>query len=116
VRRHSARLWDAGADVARGANRLLRRQRTGDPDFLLEHGFVHGIESLTAYPPCEHRDHPHHGMLLICAACGRSEEVEDDDVMRTIAATAVSAELTPQRVTVEAQGLCGPCAKGRPSP
>jgi Fur family transcriptional regulator, zinc uptake regulator len=85
-------------------------------DFFLEHGFVHRIASLNAYAPCEHLDHPHHGMLLICEACGRSEEVEDDDVMRVIAATAVNAEFTPQRVTVEAQGLCRRCAKGRPTP
>ena len=85
-------------------------------DFFLDHGFVHRIESLNAYAPCEHLDHPHHGMLLICQACGCSEEVEDDDVMRVIAATAMSASFTPQRVTVEAQGLCGRCAKNRPSP
>ena len=35
-------------------------------DFLLEHGFVHKIESLNAYAPCEHLGHAHHGMLLIC--------------------------------------------------
>ena len=35
-------------------------------DFFLEHGFVHKIESLNAYAPCEHLDHAHHGMLLIC--------------------------------------------------
>ena len=46
-------------------------------DFFLEHGFVHKIESLNAYAPCEHLDHAHHGMLLICEACGRSEEIED---------------------------------------
>ncbi len=33
-------------------------------DFFLEHGFVHKIESLNAYAPCEHLDHAHHGMLL----------------------------------------------------
>ena len=49
-------------------------------DFLLERGFVHKIESLNAYAPCEHLGHAHHGMLLICEACGRSEEIEDDEV------------------------------------
>src|SRR5215472_6997382 len=46
-------------------------------DFFLEHGFVHKIESLNAFAPCEHLEHAHHGTLLICEACGRSEEVED---------------------------------------
>ncbi len=82
-------------------------------DFFLEHGFVHKIESLNAYRPCEHLGHAHHGMLLICETCGRSEEVDADDVTRMIAATAAGAEFTLRRVMVEAQGLCGRCAGAR---
>src|SRR5271166_3468233 len=82
-------------------------------DFFLEHGFVHKIESLNAYTPCEHLGHAHHGMLMICEACGRSEEVDDADVMRVIAATAAGAEFTLRRVMVEAKGLCGRCAGAR---
>jgi Fur family transcriptional regulator, zinc uptake regulator len=79
-------------------------------DFFLEHGFVHRIESLNAFAPCEHLDHAHHGMLLICEACGRSEEIEDADVIRAIAVSAAGAGFAPQRVMVEAQGLCRKCA------
>ncbi len=82
-------------------------------DFFLEHGFVHKIESLNAYAPCEHLDHAHHGMLLICEACGRSEEVEDAGVMTAIASTAKRAGFAPRRVMTEAQGLCRRCADGR---
>jgi Fur family zinc uptake transcriptional regulator len=80
-------------------------------DFFLEHGFVHKIESLNAYAPCEHLGHAHHGMLLICEACGRSEEVEDADVMAAIAASARSARFGLRRVMIEAQGLCRRCAE-----
>jgi Fur family zinc uptake transcriptional regulator len=82
-------------------------------DLFLEHGFVHKIESLNAYAPCEHLGHAHHGMLMICETCGKSEEVDDDDVMRVIAATAAGAEFTLRRVMVEAKGLCGRCAGAR---
>ena len=82
-------------------------------DFFLENGFVHKIESLNAYAPCEHLGHAHHGMLMICETCGRSEEVDDDDVMRAIAATATGAAFTLRRVMVEAKGLCGRCAGAR---
>ena len=82
-------------------------------DFLLEHGFVHKIESLNAYAPCEHLDHAHHGMLLICETCGRSEEIEDTEVMRAIVETAAAAGFGLKRVMVEAQGLCRRCAVGR---
>jgi len=86
-------------------------------DFLIEHGFVHKIESLNAYAPCEHLDHAHHGMLLICEACGRSEEIEDADVMRAIGEAAAAAGFSLKRVMVEAQGLCRRCASAamRPS-
>ena len=83
-------------------------------DFFLEHGFVHKIESLNVYAPCKHLDHAHHGMLLICETCGRSEEVEDASVMAVIAATAGTAGFTPRRVMTEAQGLCRSCAEARP--
>jgi len=79
-------------------------------DFLIERGFVHKIESLNAYAPCEHVGHAHHGMLLICETCGRSEEVEDDDVMRAMAAKAAGSGFRLTRVIVEAKGLCRRCA------
>ena len=82
-------------------------------DFLLEHGFVHKIESLNAYAPCEHLDHAHHGMLLICETCGRSEEIEDAEANRAIAETATAAGFKLKHVMVEAQGLCRRCAAGR---
>ena len=85
-------------------------------DFFLEHGFVHKIESLNAYAPCEHLGHAHHGMLLICEACGRSEEIEDDAVMRAIGEAAAAAGFGLKRVMVEAQGLCRRCAGAQMRP
>ena len=82
-------------------------------DFFLEHGFVHKIETLNAYAPCEHLGHAHHGMLLICEACGRSEEVEDPAVLRAISAAARGAGFGLGRVTVEASGRCRNCAAAR---
>jgi Fur family transcriptional regulator, zinc uptake regulator len=80
-------------------------------DFFLDHGFVHKIESLNAYAPCEHLDHAHHGMLLICESCGRSEEIDDAEIMRAIGRTAAAAGFALKRVMLEAQGLCRDCAK-----
>ena len=80
-------------------------------DFFLEHGFVHKIESLNAYTPCEHLEHAHHAMLLICQSCGRSEEVEDSGVMRAIGDSADAAGFVLRRVVTEAQGLCRRCVE-----
>jgi Fur family zinc uptake transcriptional regulator len=83
-------------------------------DFLIEHGFVHKIESLNAYTPCEHLSHAHHGMLMICEACGRSEEIEDAAVMRAIILAASGASFRLRQVMIETKGLCGRCATSRP--
>jgi Fur family transcriptional regulator, zinc uptake regulator len=80
-------------------------------DFFLAQGFVHKIESLNAYAPCEHLGHAHHGMLLICETCGRSEEIENAEVMRAIAASAAQAGFALRRTMLEAQGLCRRCAE-----
>ena len=79
-------------------------------EFFLDHGFVHKIETLNAYAPCEHLGHAHHGMLLICESCGRSEEIEDVAAMAAFAQSAGAAGFALSRVTVEAQGLCRRCA------
>jgi len=79
-------------------------------EFFLGHGFVHRIESLNAYAPCEHLGHAHHGMLLICETCGRSEEIEDLEAMRAVAATAARAGFGLRRVMIEANGVCRRCA------
>ncbi len=82
-------------------------------EFFLDHGFVHKIETLNAYAPCEHLGHAHHGMLLICEACGRSEEVEDPAALAAITRAATGSGFVLRRVTVEALGLCRKCAATR---
>jgi Fur family zinc uptake transcriptional regulator len=79
-------------------------------DFFLEHGFVHKIESLNAYAPCEHLGHAHNGMLLICESCGRSEEIEEGGLNRLLQETAARAGFAPHRQMVELLGLCKDCA------
>jgi len=83
-------------------------------EFFLGHGFVHKIETLNAYAPCEHLGHAHHGMLLICQSCGRSEEIEDAAAMAALSQSASAAGFALNRVTVEAQGLCRRCAARPP--
>ncbi len=79
-------------------------------DFLLEHGFVHKIESLNAFTPCEHLGHAHHGMLVVCEVCGGSEEIEDDAVMKAVALASSRSGFRPRQVMVEAKGVCRRCA------
>ena len=79
-------------------------------DFFLEHGFVYKIESRNAYAPCEHLGHAHHGALLLCEKCGRSDEIEDAKLDRLLQEAAARAGFAPHRQMVELVGLCRDCA------
>jgi Fur family transcriptional regulator, zinc uptake regulator len=79
-------------------------------EFLLEHGFVYKIESRNAYAPCEHLGHAHHGALLLCEKCGRSDEIEDSKLDRLLQEAAARAGFAPHRQMVELVGLCRDCA------
>jgi Fur family transcriptional regulator, zinc uptake regulator len=79
-------------------------------DFFLEHGFVYKIESRNAYAPCEHLGHAHHGALLLCEKCGRSDEIEDVKLDRLLREAAARAGFAPHRQMVELVGLCRDCA------
>lgn len=79
-------------------------------EFFLDHGFVYKIESRNAYAPCEHLGHAHHGALLLCEKCGRSDEIEDVKLDRLLQEAAKRAGFAPHRQMVELVGLCRDCA------
>ena len=80
-------------------------------EFFLAHGFLHKIESRNAYAPCEHIGHAPQGVLLLCEKCGRSDEIEDDEVARLLIRAAERAGFAPHRQMVEMQGLCRACGQ-----
>ena len=79
-------------------------------DFFLGPGFIYKIESRNAYAPCEHIGHAHHGALLLCEKCGRSDEIEDVKLDRLLQEAAARAGFAPHRQMVELVGLCRDCA------
>ncbi|MDE3175999.1 MAG: transcriptional repressor [Pseudomonadota bacterium] len=80
-------------------------------DFLIEHGFLHRIESRNEFAPCAHLDHEHRGVLLSCQTCGRSVEIEDDGVGAAIDRAAHSAGFVAKGRVIEVAGLCEDCAR-----
>ena len=80
-------------------------------EFFLAHGFLHKIESRNAYAPCAHLGHDHHGILLICARCGRTDELESAGFDALLQATAAQAGFVTQRQVVEIEGLCESCGR-----
>jgi Fur family zinc uptake transcriptional regulator len=80
-------------------------------DFFLENGFLHKVESRNAYAPCEHLGHRHHGILLICERCGRTDEIESLRFDKMLQETAAKAGFSAQRRVVEVEGLCEACGQ-----
>jgi Fur family zinc uptake transcriptional regulator len=80
-------------------------------DFLMEHGFLHRIESRNVFAPCAHFGHAHQGVMLSCEKCGRSLEIEDDALGAAVDRAAEAAGFTAHRRMIEVAGLCGDCAK-----
>ena len=80
-------------------------------DFLIEHGFLHRIESRNAFAPCNHFGHTHQGVMLNCETCGRSVEIEDDAVTDAVDKAARAAGFAAKAGVIEVAGQCGDCAQ-----
>ncbi len=81
-------------------------------DFLIEHGFIHRIESLNAFVGCAHPDDGHESQFLICNNCDNVAEINAQGVRLSIRDQADKAGFHIGRQTIEVHGLCGNCSGG----
>ncbi len=79
-------------------------------DFLLEQGLIHRVDSLNAFVGCNHPDTPHAAHLLLCARCGRVEELHSNAVDAAIAKAVAATGFVARHARLEVQGLCAACA------
>lgn len=101
---------------------LIRQERGGAApptvyralDFLLEHGFIHKLESINAFIGCDHLhadDAPgHQPPFLICDRCAVTVELDDTRAADVLAKEARRLGFTPQAQTLEIHGLCARCS------
>lgn len=81
-------------------------------DFLLANGFIHKLESVNAFVACHHPNAAQHSApFLICDACHKAVELEDEHVVESLDAQARALGFSPQTQTLEVHGLCAACAK-----
>lgn len=80
-------------------------------EFLLEHGFVHRIQSLNAFVGCADPEHIHRGLFLICDDCGDAVEIEDSGIDRAVDRSATRLGFNLKARTIEATGTCRQCAQ-----
>ena len=82
-------------------------------DFLLEQGFVHRIERLSAFVGCidagESGAHHHAAQFLICRECGQAAEIEDLDLAHALLEAAEKIGFKVTGATIEAEGTCTKC-------
>jgi Fur family zinc uptake transcriptional regulator len=111
------------ADAPTGAYDLLdrlraTRHRAAPPtvyralEFLLEHGLVHKLESLSSYVGCvSHGDSEHAAQFLICRGCGQVTEIDDHELAHALDDAARRLGFTVGKATIEAEGRCAECAR-----
>jgi Fur family zinc uptake transcriptional regulator len=80
-------------------------------EFLVENGFIIKVASRNAFALCDTPGHDHHGILLICQRCGKSDEVESARLDALLLETAAAAGFRLQHQVVEIEGLCERCAE-----
>ncbi|MGR8929438.1 MAG: transcriptional repressor [Gammaproteobacteria bacterium] len=80
-------------------------------DFLLEQGLIHRVESLNAFVGCHSSGTRHDQVLLICTVCRNIEERAAPNVFNAVSNEMKNAAFSPQRKTIEIQGLCKNCSK-----
>ena len=83
-------------------------------DFLLEHGFIHKLESINAFVACHHPDTAQHSVpFLICDRCHDAVELEDQQIAAALDRRARELGFVPQAQTLEVHGVCGRCVEKR---
>jgi Fur family transcriptional regulator, zinc uptake regulator len=112
-------VWSRHAPI--GAYDILDAMRDGNRavapptvyralEFLVEHGFVHKIESLNAFVGCGKPDGDHVGQFLICGTCRQVGELDDPEIAKLIAKKAKTVGFDVSHQTIEVMGLCSDCA------
>ena len=79
-------------------------------DFLMEHGFIHKIQSFNAFVGCSHPDEHEDCYFLICKECKNIEECCSNKVKKVLTSTSGKNNFSPNQVTLEITGICQDCS------
>ncbi len=81
-------------------------------DFLLEHRFIHKLESVNAFVGCHHPNEAHQVPFLICDVCSGAVEICDERVSRLLGEQAREHGFKVRAQTLEVHGVCEDCREG----
>ena len=78
-------------------------------DALTSLGLIAKIESLNTFIACQHPDHDHQHVFLVCDDCGQIDEIADNSISNKIAQDAATKGFKAQRQILEVHGSCQGC-------
>ena len=79
-------------------------------DFLQAQGLLHRLESSNAWLVCDHPQHAHESLYLVCTRCGTAREVDDNSIGQLLHAKAQALGFAPSKQMIEVLGICQTCA------
>ncbi len=82
-------------------------------DFLLAHQLVHKVETSNAFVACGDVEHSHQSQFVICEDCGVTEEIRDDEIVRSLRRLGERRGFAVERQVIEARGRCPACRSGQ---
>lgn len=80
-------------------------------DFLLEHGFIHKVESINAFVACPHPGGTHLAQFLVCDQCGVAIELEGQALPTLLMDLAKAQNFSAEKLVVEVHGRCQGCSQ-----
>ena len=80
-------------------------------DFLIRVGLVNRLESKQAYLACDHPEQAHESQYLLCASCGRADELESKQLWKLLHKLMDQQGFEPVNSVVEVTGLCSDCQR-----
>lgn len=83
-------------------------------EFLTRVGLIHKLASAQAFLACDHPDHPHDGLYLVCSTCGHADELESTALNQLLGHAAQSRGFQSKRRIVELEGTCKSCSDDLP--
>ena len=112
-------IWESHAPL--GAYDVLERMNAGGErnapptvyralNFLLQHGLIHRIESLSAFVGCATPGDTHKAQFFICRDCGTVAETHSEKIGEAIEASAAQAGFQVETPIVEISGQCTACS------
>ena len=80
-------------------------------DFLVEHGFVHKIESQNSFVACTDPGVHHSPVFMICKKCESVSEAPTFETASNISDALMATGFNVEQTIIEAEGVCSTCSE-----